>query len=161
MLFVARGEGKQVSREEAYQYVQEMRELGLVILTNNAAEMNDGVICFCCGCCCSVTRGLTRWNNPRAFARSNFVARVHDDCAACGTCVERCFFNAVSLPGDADKAEIDENRCMGCGVCTVTCATGALRLERLEREPIHASTAELHAKIATENEASGQKRPKE
>ena len=157
MLFVARGEGRQVSREEADKYVEEMRKLGLVILTNNAAEMENGVICFCCGCCCSVTRGLTRWGNPKAFARSNFVAKVSDECEACGTCVDRCFFNAVSLNEETDRAEIDESRCMGCGVCTVTCPTEALRLERLEREPIYAATTELHAKIAIENEAAGQK----
>lgn len=158
MLFVSRGEGKQVSREEANQYIEEMRELGLVILTNNAKEMTDGVICFCCGCCCSVTRGLTRWNHPAAFARSNFVARVGDDCSTCGTCVEKCFFNALSLPDGADSALVDEERCMGCGVCTVACPTESLYLERLEREPIFSSTRELHEKIAAENETAGQKR---
>jgi len=161
MLFVGRGEGKQVTREEAKQYAKEMRELGLVVMTDNAVKMKDGVICFCCGCCCSITRGLTRWDNPKAFARSNFVARVGDDCAACGTCVDRCFFKAISVPDDADKAQVDENRCMGCGVCTVTCTTGALRLERLEREPIFTSSGEMHSKVAAENEAAGQKRPLE
>lgn len=157
MLFVARGEGVQVSREEAQRYVEEMRELGLVILTNNAAEMENGVVCFCCGCCCSVTRGLTRWNNPKAFARSSFVARVNEDCEACGACGERCFFSAISLPDDADMAQIDEDRCMGCGVCTGACPTEALRLERLEREPIFSTTAELQTLISSENEEAGQK----
>ncbi len=161
LLFVGRGDGRQVTREEVKKYVAEMRELGLVMMTDNSERMKDGVICFCCGCCCSVTRGLTRWDNPHAFARSNFVARVGDDCAACGTCVERCFFKAISLPEGAEKARIDESRCMGCGVCTVTCSTEALRLERLEREPIFASPRELHSKIAAENEAAGQKRPLE
>jgi Pyruvate/2-oxoacid:ferredoxin oxidoreductase delta subunit len=158
LLFVSRGEGKQISREEADEYVAEMRKLGLVILTDNAKEMKDGVICFCCGCCCSVTRGLTRWNNPKAFARSNFVATVGNDCVACGTCAERCFFGAVSLPEGAERAQIDENLCMGCGVCTITCPNEAIHLERLEREPIYTNTSELHARIASDNEAAGQKR---
>lgn len=161
MLFVGRGDGRQVTRDEVKQYIAEMREFGLVMMTDNSARMKDGVICFCCGCCCSITRGLTRWDNPRAFARSNFVAKVGDDCAACGTCVERCFFKAISLPDGAEKAQIDENRCMGCGVCTVTCPTDALRLERLEREPIFASSKELHSKVAAANETVGQKRPLE
>ncbi|RJP73916.1 MAG: hypothetical protein C4532_03580 [Candidatus Abyssobacteria bacterium SURF_17] len=161
MLMVGRGDGKQVTREEAKKFAEEMRDLGLVVMTDNAVEMKDGVICFCCGCCCSITRGLTRWDNPRAFARSNFVARVSDDCAACATCVDRCFFKAISLPDGADKAQIDETRCMGCGACTVTCPTEALRLERLEREPIFASPRELRLKVASENEMAGQKRPLE
>ncbi|RJP18708.1 MAG: 4Fe-4S dicluster domain-containing protein [Candidatus Abyssobacteria bacterium SURF_5] len=161
MLFVGRGEGKLITREEAKKYAADMREKGLVVMTDNAASMENGVICFCCGCCCSITRGLTRWDNPHAFARSNFVARVHEECAACGTCVDRCFFKAISVPDGADAAEVDPSRCMGCGVCTVTCPTGALRLERLEREPIFVSTAQLYSRVAAENEAAGQKRPME
>lgn len=159
MLLVGQGFAKEATREEVKKFVEEMRELGLVMMVDNAEEMKDGVICFCCACCCSTTRGLTRWDNPNAFARSNFVARVGDDCAACGTCVDRCFFKAISLEEDAERAEIDESRCMGCGVCTVTCPTESLRLERLEREPIFANSRELRRKVAADNEAAGQKRP--
>jgi ferredoxin len=159
MLFASRGEGKMITREEAKKYAAEMREMGLVVMTDNAASMKNGVICFCCGCCCSITRGLTRWDNPHAFARSNFVAKAHEECVACGTCVDRCFFKAISVPEGAESAQINPDRCMGCGVCTVACPTGAMRLERLEREPIFSSPNELHARIAAENEAAGQKRP--
>ena len=161
ILVSTRGEGKQVTREEAMEYVEKTREYGMVVLTDNSIEMDDGIVCFCCGCCCSVTRGLSRWDNPRAFARSNFVARVSEDCSACKTCVDRCFFHAISLPDYAQSAKIDEDRCMGCGVCTVTCPTEALHLERLEREPIFDTSAEMSARVAAENEAAGQKRPLE
>jgi len=159
MLMAGRGDGKQVDREEAKKYLEEMREAGLVMMADNAEEMTDGVICLCCGCCCSITRGLTRWDNPSAFARSDFVAKVNDECVACGTCVDRCMFGAISVDDDADKAQIDEGKCMGCGVCTVTCPSEALFLERLEREPIYANSKELRHKVAVENEAAGQKRP--
>ena len=139
--------------------MKEMRELGLVTLFDNAKEMKDGVVCFCCGCCCSITRGLTRWDNPRALAKANFVARVNDDCTACETCIDRCMFNALSLGDGDDKVRIDEDRCMGCGVCTVTCPTEALRLERLEREPIFSDSDEMYSTVSAENEAAGQKRP--
>jgi Pyruvate/2-oxoacid:ferredoxin oxidoreductase delta subunit len=157
MLMVMRGDAKQVTREEAEKYLAEMREAGLVLMADNAEEMKDGVICACCGCCCSVTRGLIKWDNPNAFERSNFVARVSDECVACGTCSDRCLFNAISVEGE--KAEIDDDRCMGCGVCTVTCPTDAIRLERIERAPIYASSSKLLSKVAAENEAAGQKRP--
>jgi len=159
LLFITRGEGKEISRREAERYVEEMRKLGLVTLTNNAEEMDDGVVCFCCGCCCSVTRGLTRWEHPNAFARSNFVARTSEECTACGNCVDRCFFSAISLPEGAERAQVDENKCMGCGVCTVTCSTDSLRLERLDREPIFATTSELNSRVASDNEAAGQRLP--
>ena len=157
MLMAGQGVGKQVSRDEVKKYLEEARELGLVMMTDNAEEMKDGIICLCCGCCCSITRGLIKWDNPSAFARSNFVARASDECVACGACVDRCMFDAISV--DDDKAEIDEKKCMGCGVCTVTCPSEALRLESLEREPIFANSRELRKQVAAENEAAGQKRP--
>jgi len=161
MLMAGRGDGKQATREEAEKYLKEMRDLGLVLMTDNAEEMTDGVICACCGCCCSITRGLIKWDNPNAFARSDYVAKVNDDCVACGECIDRCMFDALSLDEDADKTEVDEERCMGCGACTVVCPTDALRLEKLEREPIYATSRELRSKVARENEAAGQKRPLE
>jgi len=159
MLMASLPTGRQITLEEAKKYMEEMREAGLVIMTDNAEEMTDGVVCLCCGCCCSTLRGITRWDNPSAFARSNFVARVSDECVACGTCVDRCVFGAISIDEDTDTAQIDEDKCMGCGVCTVTCPSDALLLERLERDPIYATSRELRSKVAAENEAAGQKRP--
>ena len=155
-----RGGAKKVSREEVKKYLEEGREAGLVIMVDNAREMRDGVICLCCGCCCSTSRGLTRWNNPNAaFGKSDFVARASDECIACGACVDRCMFKAITLDDGDEKAQIDEEKCMGCGVCTVTCPSEALRLERLEREPIYSTPQELFEKVAAENEAAGQRRP--
>ena len=159
LLMAGNGMGEQVTREEATQYLEESREQGLVMMTDNAEEMTNGVICLCCGCCCSITGGITRWHNPHAFARSNFVARASEECIACKTCVDRCIFNAISLDTGDDMARIDEGRCMGCGVCTVTCPSGALRLKRFEREPIYATLQEMLRKVALENEIAGQKRP--
>lgn len=155
-----RGGAKKVSREEVKEYLEKGQEAGLVIMVDNAREMRDGVICMCCGCCCSTSRGLTRWNNPdAAFGRSDFVARASDECIACGACVERCMFKAITLDDGDEKAQIDEEKCMGCGVCTVTCPSEALRLERLEREPVYTTPQELFEKVAAENEAAGQRRP--
>ena len=159
MMTIQRNEDRMATREEVDHYLKESREMGLVMMTDNAAEMKNGIICLCCGCCCSITRGLTRWNNPNAFARSDFVARVSDECAACGECIDRCMFKAISVEDDDDKAQIDEDRCMGCGVCTVVCSTEALRLERLERDHLYATARELYTKVAAENEEAGQKRP--
>ena len=68
-------------------------------------------------------------------------------------------FGAISVEEDDEKAQIDEEKCMGCGVCTVVCSTEALRLERLERDYIYNTSRELYKKVAVENEEAGQKLP--
>jgi ferredoxin len=157
---VHQGFGREVSREQADKYIEEVREMRLVVMVNNHKGYDDGLLCFCCECCCSTSRGITRWDNPRAFARSDFVARVSEECIACGNCVDRCMFQAISLPEDADMAAIDEDKCMGCGVCTVTCSSESLKLYRLEREPIFETAEELTAKVTRENRHAGQSNPR-
>jgi Fe-S-cluster-containing hydrogenase component 2 len=68
-------------------------------------------------------------------------------------------FEAISVDDGDDKAQIDDEKCMGCGVCTVVCPTEALRLERLERDHIYNTSRELYKKVAVENEEAGQKQP--
>jgi len=64
-------------------------------------------------------KGLTRLDNPRAIARANFISKVDEElCVACGTCLERCKFEAITING---KAEINPDKCIGCGLCAVTC----------------------------------------
>jgi NAD-dependent dihydropyrimidine dehydrogenase PreA subunit len=60
---------------------------------------------------------------------SPFAAVLDQDvCAGCGTCLDRCQMEALSLPDGT--AELDLERCIGCGLCVTTCPTGALTLAR-------------------------------
>ena len=45
-------------------------------------------------------------------------------CTACGTCVEKCAFDAIYLD---DVAVIDEKKCVGCAGCIAVCPQGAIR----------------------------------
>jgi ferredoxin len=147
------GVGKKVNAEEAKKYFDDMQDLGLVATTENYADAGHMVICLCCGCCCSQLRGRTRWDNPDAVAPSNFVAESTEDCVLCGTCEDRCFFGAITLDEDLGKSVVDANKCMGCGVCTLTCAHDAMRLKRLEREQPFPGPRELFKTVAVENRA--------
>ena len=64
------------------------------------------------------------------MAKSNFVALIDpDECAACGVCAnERCPVNAIAEEDGSYK--VIAERCIGCGVCTKTCPTEAIRLIR-------------------------------
>jgi ferredoxin len=132
-LFMRTGLGKRVTKEQAITYLDEMVELGLIATSENFIADPHGVICLCCGCCCSNVRGRTRWDNPTAVLPSPFAPQASEECISCGTCVDRCFFGALSLDEEAGRSVVDPEKCIGCGVCTITCPTEALKLHRIER----------------------------
>ena len=124
---------KPATREEIKNLTMEASEIGLVHCTDNRAE-NTTILCACCECCCGMIGGLTRFDNPRSLARANFLSEVDEDlCVACGTCRERCKFNAIVIN---EKAEINQDKCVGCGLCAVTCPEKALTMVGFERENI-------------------------
>jgi ferredoxin len=127
------GLGKRVTKQQAIDYLDEMVALGLVATAENFLGEPHGIMCLCCGCCCSNLRGRTVWDNPTAVLPSAFTPQSSDDCVMCGTCVDRCFFGALSLDEDSQRSVVDPEKCIGCGVCTITCETEALKLHRYER----------------------------
>ena len=48
-------------------------------------------------------------------------------CSACGACVERCAFSALTVDL---AAQVDVVRCAGCGQCVAVCPQEALTLVR-------------------------------
>jgi ferredoxin len=125
---------KSITKEEAKKITRESAELGLVHMTDNNAE-DSHILCACCECCCGNLAGLIRFrDNPRAIARANYVSSINEDlCAACGTCLERCKFEAINVE---NYAHVDSDKCVGCGLCAVTCPEGAITIKRYEREII-------------------------
>jgi len=145
------GLGKPVSKQQAIEYFDEMVGLGLVGHTLNA-QLGDRLICLCCGCCCSQTRGRTRWDNPDALSPSNFAPQPGEDCVGCETCADRCIFEALALDEETDQIRVDVEKCIGCGVCTLVCPQETLKLHRLERSSIaFETTRKLDEAMAREN----------
>jgi electron transport complex protein RnfB len=116
-----------ITKEESLRILQEAHDAGLVHCTMNI-QRGHNYICNCCTCCCGILRGVSVSGAPHAYVKSNFLASVDEDlCSGCETCVDRCQFDALSIPSDI--LEIDEDRCVGCGVCTSVCPEDALGLK--------------------------------
>lgn len=121
--------GKSVSKEEAFKVLADAEEEGLVHCTYNVQE-GQVFVCNCCSCCCLILRSLKEFKAPYMLAKSNFVASIdQESCTACGICMEdRCPMDAISEEDDI-YAVLSE-RCIGCGVCAVTCPSESITLVR-------------------------------
>jgi ferredoxin len=125
-----RGTGRAVSKQEARDIIKECERKGLVHVTMNKSHVGH-FICNCCECCCQ-TLPLIISERLNLTAPSRFCAKVNADaCSGCGTCVDRCKFNAIELKDDI--ATITEDYCLGCGLCHVTCPENAITL--VEKRP--------------------------
>jgi electron transport complex protein RnfB len=123
--YVENGMGRYTGKEEAKNIIHRNEEVGLVMQPFNSQKA--GGMCSCCGDCCGMLRALKKQPAPAAAVQSNYFAQVDSDaCIGCGTCVERCQMEAVTI--EEEKAVVQLERCIGCGLCVTTCGEGAMNL---------------------------------
>ena len=129
-----------------------MMEKGLVATTHNTEDTTSALICLCCGCCCSQTRGRIAWGNPTAVAPSNFFPKTDRRiCTFCGTCAERCMFHAITVDKESRKWRLNPELCIGCGICALGCGQGAVKLHRKDRSSPFKTRQDLYSQIDREN----------
>jgi Na+-translocating ferredoxin:NAD+ oxidoreductase subunit B len=130
-----------ITKEEALRILRMTEDAGLV---HSSGNYRDGIdyICNCCTCCCGIMRGIAEYGIMSAVARADFQIAVDaESCTACGDCIERCQFHALSLSGAI--VDIDMARCMGCGLCVVACPTEGLHLQRREASEVSAPPVDI------------------
>lgn len=83
-------------------------------------------------------------------------------CAACGSCLEHCRFDAIHMRPKGNGRPlyvVDSLACEGCGFCAQVCTTGAVRLEEAKRGEWFISDTRhgplVHARLRVGGENSG------
>ena len=119
---------RRLSQTEALELLREEHERGHM----HTAWFKDAcidrvyVICNCCKCCCGGVEAMMKYGNP-VLASSGYISQLNEDlCTVCGTCIDACPFDALSI---SDQISIiNWDRCMGCGICEVVCPNNARSL---------------------------------
>lgn len=126
-----RGTGRELDKQQTMDMLKMCEDEGLVHIVGNSRGLGH-VICNCCDDCC------INWVNhapgrKNFSAPSRFTAIVDEEiCTACEVCMDRCYFDAISL--DSGVSQIDEEKCMGCGLCLITCEVEAISLKAIREE---------------------------
>lgn len=128
-----RGTGRELNAEQAIQILEDCEEKGLVHVSMNKAHAGH-FICNCCGCCCQtfpllISEGLNLCDPSR------FTAEIDaDTCSGCEDCHDRCYFNAITrgtTNNNNTVSVIIPDKCMGCGLCQLTCPTESITLKEV------------------------------
>jgi ferredoxin len=116
--------GREAGREFVAGLVKEAEDKHLVVRSSRYAEDRPRTqgICFCCDDCCYYCR---REEAAAECGKGRYIVRTAEKaCAACGTCVEVCYFGARALEGDA----VDDDKCYGCALCLDVCPEGCISM---------------------------------
>ena len=123
---IKRGTGREINKAEAMDVLRKSEEAGLVHVTMNSDHI-DHYICNCCHDCCIGLRVIRSEEGSKFVAPSRFQAEIdEEECVGCESCLERCYFDALSMTDDDSMATVNTDKCVGCGLCAVVCPSDAI-----------------------------------
>jgi len=129
------GSAREVDVAEGLDLLAEAQEANLVQFGENI-QQRVNFICNCCGCCCEAMIAARRFGFMDPVHTSNWLPAIDAErCSGCIRCTDVCPVEAMSLTSANDprqprrkRAKVDENLCLGCGVCVRSCRRDAIRL---------------------------------
>lgn len=144
---VRHGFARDVTKEEMLERVQQSWESGLVINADNVKH-KPTFLCHCCACCCHALHGISKHGFPGTLVTSNYIAETRwEECNGCRNCAQDCPIDAMAMIPSPEtqfrkfgKPLVDEELCLGCGVCTRRCRSGSLKLHPRRQRVMHPET---------------------
>ena len=141
------GRARPIEADEALRILEMAADAGLSHSVSNC-EGHISCICNCCIHACGIMKSMTLGVRSAGGVSRYHVVHAEENCEQCGTCVEACPMDALSLNGNI---QVDEERCIGCGVCAYKCQTESLSMTWRESAPrIYRDSASLNRQITIE-----------
>ena len=134
--FLDRDAGREISYDELIDFLDKVDEFPVVSMTGNSNRM-PSILCSCFTDCCGLFVKAARTVpalGKNTYAKSRFVIEDNpEECTACEDCLNgRCPVDAISMkeyPGfEGERAYTDNELCIGCGLCVLTCPTEARKM---------------------------------
>jgi H+/Na+-translocating ferredoxin:NAD+ oxidoreductase subunit B len=128
-LVAERGMMRRIDKQEVVAIKRNAEEQGCVTWMINANDLRFGTgSCSCCGCCCHALRSVSEFSVPGLISKPHFMPKTDfQNCNLCGKCEKICPMDARII---ADKQlYFDPARCIGCGLCAVSCKSDAIALQ--------------------------------
>ena len=122
-----RGTGRELTVDEAKEMLRLCEEKGLIHMTMRThGSGSPFIICNCCRCCCIQMPSVIE-HGAKLLDPSRYQVIINEEaCTGCEDCIDRCMFGALSMSDGV--AQVDPDKCFGCGVCCVICPTEAMKL---------------------------------
>jgi NAD-dependent dihydropyrimidine dehydrogenase PreA subunit len=128
--------GRVITREQAYELLKKCEEAGLVHLTNNL-QNGQFFICNCCSCCCGVLRSINELGIPAwDVVNSPYYAVIDQDTCIGCGVCSQERCQVNAIEEENDVYRVTPEQCIGCGLCISTCPVQAIGLVRKDAERI-------------------------
>ena len=96
-MFIRLGRGKALTKQEAYDLIKHVEDIGCVHQVTTLENGQSFAICNCQPESC-LALGVTQYYNTPLTSQSNYVAEIDKNkCVACGQCTDKCANNAIKM----------------------------------------------------------------